>query len=530
MQKSYNPFYTLPLFALFLSVFWAEPASAQWSLDPGRQMEIPDIVAMESSDSHMYVLSDSEGLVVFRALSDSLQWLYSSTGMQDRGSFMQSDIRFAYLYGNGRRLTVVEPTSVLGVYSSTLLPSPPRSVSRIGNNLYLALGMTGLGVLDLSSPESVDSGIVILDAERYRNEPVQSLVSDNEQTLYVLSGGNRIDIYRFNRDRVSNEENSAAAVHDERVRLDRSTSQLYLTENELLGSDEEGRVFLINSDGRTSVIADAGAPVIKLDSWNSQLVFQTSDGILWAGNYEDADGISAWRTNPSAGNHFSVTEDELWVSNFNDIAPVVPQINGLNTRPQRSNGPLRIAEIDDIIIPFPKPLILPIDLENRVESSVSFSFQAPFPNARIRGNTFYWQPTATQTGRHRVEIFATTPEGESHSRSFMVELRPFNSPPRFTPLRPITIPISEAFELEIKAIDPDGMNQDLIRYLGVDLPDGARLNERTGQFTWSPTIRQVGTHQFEVVATDQYGAAASQNVEIRVLEIGDSESEAGNGR
>lgn len=527
MQKQYR---TLAYLFFFILCFTeAGSVSAQWSLNPARQMEIPDIVTIESSESHLYVLSETEGLVVFRAHSDSLQWLYSSTGMQQRGSILQSDIRFAYLYGNGRRLTIVEPTSVLGVYSSTLLPSVPGSVSRIGNNLYLALGEDGLGTIDLSDPESVDSEIMIMDQERFRNQPVQNLVSDNKQILYVLSGGNRIDIYRVNRDR-TDDNNLSTAVHDERVRLDRSAEKLFLTENELVGSDSEGRVFLINSDGRTSVIAETGSTIKKLDSWNNMLIFQTDDHVLWLGDYRQSGSISAWRDNEPAGNHFTVTENELWVSNFDNISPVIVQSGNEDPVVQRDRGPLRIAEIGDVVLPFPKPLLLPITLENRVETDVSFSYEAPFANARIRGNTFYWQPTATQTGRHRIEIFATTPEGESHSRSFMVELRPFNSPPRFTPLRAITIPINESFQLEIKAVDPDGMNQDLIRYLAVDLPEGARLDEQTGQFTWSPSIRQVGTHRFEIVATDQYGAAASQNVEIRVLEISDGESDIENGR
>ena len=527
MQKLYR---TLSYFVLLiLCLAESDPVSAQWSLNPARQMEIPDIITIESSESHLYVLSETEGLVVFRAHSDSLQWLYSSTGMQQRGNTLQSDIRFAYLYGNGRRLTVVEPTSVLGVYSSTLLPSMPNSVSRIGNNLYLALGENGLGTIDLSDPESTDSEIVIMDQDRFRNQPVQSLVSDNEQILYVLSGGNRIDIYRVNRDRTDSNKLSTA-VHDERVRLDRPAEKLFLTENELVGSDSEGRVFLINSDGRTSLIAETGSTIKKLASWNNMLVFQTYNDALWLGDYGQGGSISPWRVNEQAGNHFTVTETELWVSNFDNIAPVIGLNNDDVQTVQRDRGPLRISEIDDVILPFPKPLLLPITIENRVETEISFSYEASFDNAKIRGSTFYWQPTATQTGRHRIEIFATTPEGESHSRSFMIELRPFNSPPRFTPLRPVTIPINEDFQLEIKAVDPDGMNRDLIRYLAVDLPEGARLNERTGQFTWNPSIRQVGTHRFEIVATDQYGAAASQNVEIRVLEISEGESDIENGR
>lgn len=512
------------LFSTVILLCFSNPAISQWSQDPSKRMEIPDILTLESSESHFYVLSGREGLVVFRALDGSLQWLYSSTGMQERGTVLQSDIRFAYLYGNGRRLTVVEPTSVLGVYSSTLLPSAPNSVSRIGNYLYLAMGRNGLGRLNLSSPESVDSDITPIDPERYTDQPVQSLVSDNTQILYVLSGENRIDIYRVNRNSEGNDDN-LPVIHDERVRLDRSAEHLFLTENELIGSDRGGQIFMINSDGRTRVIGDVGSSVNKVGIWNNQLLVHTDDNRLWIGEFGSSNRLTLWKENERAGNYFSITEDQLWISDFNNFAPVIASSNDRQTVNNRERGPLRIAEISDVTLPFPKPLILPLLLENSIDTEVSFSFEAPFNNARIRGNTFYWQPTATQTGRHRVEIFATTADGESHSQSFMIDLRPFNSPPRFTPVRSVTIPVNEAFQLDIKAVDPDGMNQNLIRYLGVDMPEGARLNEQTGLFTWNPTIRQVGTHRFEVVATDQYGAAASQNIEIRVVEISEETGE-----
>ena len=130
---------------------------------------------MEASPTHLYVLSEQEGLVVFRTYSDSLQWLYTSRGMQRRGDHMMSDIRFSYLFGDSRHMTVLEPTSVLGVYSSTVLPAQPNAVSRLKNNLYVALGEDGLGKLSLATPETVDSevkfnaeneigGAVVLDA------------------------------------------------------------------------------------------------------------------------------------------------------------------------------------------------------------------------------------------------------------------------------------------------------------------------------------------------------------------------------
>jgi hypothetical protein len=86
-------------------------------------------------------------------------------------------------------------------------------------------------------------------------------------------------------------------------------------------------------------------------------------------------------------------------------------------------------------------------------------------------------------------------------------------------MRPVTLPVGEKFELKLTAVDPDGPDPELIRFIGVDMPSGASIDEATGVFTWSPTIRQVGKHTFRVIATDQFGAAASQDFEMNVIEI-----------
>lgn len=82
----------------------------------------------------------------------------------------------------------------------------------------------------------------------------------------------------------------------------------------------------------------------------------------------------------------------------------------------------------------------------------------------------------------------------------------------------MTIPVDEAFTLPVRATDPDGTHRNLIRYIGVDLPDGAAIDEKSGEFSWTPSPRQTGESRFRIIATDQYGAAASTDVVIRVIE------------
>lgn len=508
-----NPRLLCSIWTLLAVILLAQPVSAQWSHDYRYQMEIPDIIALHSSDTHFYALSEREGLAVFRAHSDSLQYLYTSTGMQQRGNVLDSDIRFAYLYGDTRRLTVIEPTSVLGVYSSTVLPHRPRAVKRIGNYLYIAMGSGGLGSLSLESPESVDSDVQLIDEERFDGNDVQFLATDRNRILYVLSGNRYIDIYA-----ISSDDDETLAEHEERVEIDRSADKIFLTSDELIGAGRGGSIFLIDSGGSTQSVADVESRVRDLRIWDDQLVVRTENRELWIGPMDDQ--LTRWKSDEDAGNHFTITENRLWVSENNQLSPVIyREPSDMAGVEDNGSGRLSIKEIEDLTLPFPKPLLLAIELENDVDADVTFSYNASFNNARIRGNTFYWQPSATHTGRHQIEIVARSSDGQTDRQTFTVDLRPFNAPPRFTGTSPVTIPVGEAFQLDIKAIDPDGVNPNLIRYLGVDMPDGARLNERTGLFTWNPNIRQVGTHTFQVVATDQYGAAASQDFEIRVVEL-----------
>lgn len=510
------------LFALIflLSALFTLDAEAQWVKDTRLQMEIDNTINIHSSEAHLYVLSESEGLVVFRVHDDSVQWLYSSTGMQQRGHLLDGDIRFAYLYGDTPRLTVIEPTSVLGVYSSTVLPATPRSVKRIGNNLYIALGQRGLGMLSLESPESVDSDVQYIDADRFEGSSVMSLATDDNQVLYVLSGSNTIDVYE-----IGSDENDIN--HDDRVTLSQPVEKIFLTESELFGTDQSGQIFSIRSNGQTSLVADVEQSVTKLQSWNDRLVVRTETASLWI---EGADNnLVEWRSDERAGNHFAVTGSQLWMSDFDQISRVVERNQIAGSESSRSavgSDQLSLKPINNVILPFPRPLILPIELENELQpGNISFSYEAPFNNARIRGNSFYWQPSANQTGTHRVTITGTTADGQSDSVDFTIELRPFNAPPRFSPGRPMTIPVGESFEFTINAVDPDGMNRNLIRYLGVDMPSGANLNEQTGEFTWTPTVRQVGEHEFRVIATDQFGAASSQNYTLNIIEINEEEEQ-----
>lgn len=483
-------------------------------------MEIPSVIAMESSPAHLYVLSNSEGMVVFRAHNDSLQWLYSSTGMEQRGNRVTADIRFAYLFGYNRRLTVLEPTSVLGVYSSTLLPEKPLDAQRIEQKLYLALGSGGLARISLRNPASVDSTAEMVAAQNLQGANIIDLESAGNQ-LFVLSNDNKLYIFQSG-------ENGISLSRE--LPLLREMERIFLLNQNLIGSDRNGNIYDINREGELSKLGSIGEEVQKIRTWKDWLIIKGTSNRIWT-SYQNRSPV-LWKDDSDAGNYFTITKEQFWLSEYNQISRIVagqPAVanNATENTPALPSN-INMIPVGDQVVPYPKPLLLDLELEGNIPTDqIQFAYQSDIESAKIKSNGFYWQPKADDVGEHRFKVVATASNGATDSTIFTVDVRSFNAPPRFAPLRPISIPVGESFTLPVKATDPDGMHQDLIRYLGVDLPEGATVSEQTGEFTWTPTARQVGENKFRVIATDQYGAASSVDIAIRVVNT-QRGSESGN--
>lgn len=499
--------------ALFVSLSVNTTAQPTLEKDYSYVMEIPSLIAIDSSPAHLYALSESEGMIVFRTHSDTLQWLYSSTGMEQRGNTMTSDIRFSYLYGNGRRLTVLEPTSVLGVYSSTLLPSNPRDAKRIDQNLYVALGDKGLGKISLRTPASVDSTMDFVGRSRLSQEHIIDLEASRDQ-LFALTREQKL--YQFS---YENDNLSLSREFD----LSEEITGIHLIDRTLFGSDKNGNIYEIDSSGDLSSLGSIGEPVTKIEAWNDWMIIKGNSNRLWT-SYQNR-SPDLWKENKNAGNYFTVTKGNLWLSEYDKVSKVVTSNKQIASRStetnqqQKSTANLSLREIPNQTIPHSQPLLLPIETNDNVPANViQFTYQSDIDNAEIRGQSFYWQPSSNDIGTHRVKIIASTTSGQIDSTSFNIQVKSFNAPPRFVPIRPISIPVGERFTLPFKATDPDATDSNMVRIMGVNLPDGASIDEATGTFIWTPSARQVGENKFRVIATDQYGAANSVDVTINVVE------------
>lgn len=506
MKYTIKFFLIIPFF-LFLGIeAWGQETLSQ---DYSQLMEIPDVVEMEASPAHLYVLSETEGMAVFRIYQDSLQWLYTSSGMQRRGNRIMADIRFAYLFGNSKRLTVLEPTSVLGVYSTTLLPEAPRAAARLENNLYIALGKTGLGMVSLETPETVDSEAEILAINDIADASVLDVKSTEiSKQLFVLTDTPSLLIYNFN--------NGEIQLSRE-LRLNEKITNIFIDNEQVWGSTTNGEIYEIRSAGLGKRIGIVNGPVQKVRSWNSRFFARTTSGIVWAA--ESGTLLTQWKNDRQGGNYLAGSSESQWISEYDKISRVI--INDANTSTSSPvTSEFEIKPIPNQVLAYPNPLMLALEMEgNYPAENVEFSYRANVNNAKIRNQGFYWQPTVNQVGNYWFNIIATNAKGEVDSTRFVVDVRSFNSPPRFSPIRTTSIAVNVPYEIQYQATDPENPESSLIRYIGVDLPEGANINESTGTFKWTPTERQIGETTFKIIATDKLGAASSVDVTLNVLEV-----------
>lgn len=491
--------------AVVIFLGWSTLAAAQSGTarfdDPTLQ-RIPDLVAVASSPTHLFALSSSEGLAVFRTQSDTLQWLFTSDGMANRGTRLSADSRFAYLFGSDMRLSIIEPTALQGVYTSVYLPSKPRAAVRVGTTLFASTEANQIHSIPLDRPADAER-FDTLSIDGLRNESIHDMLLFSRQVV-ILSGRTL-----WFMDAIGNRLKVASSE-----RLQQDARRLHDINGILHASTTRGELFEIRIGGTMRRILDVREPIHTALMAGNQWFVRAESGKAWVIMGENRTVLH--RPNPESGNHVGMVNGRVWMSHH-DLFGRVTVTESTTARP--SNAPVKLRPIAAQNVLVPRPLLMSIELEPSSQDQVRFQVRSETADAQIRGKGLVWQPSATQAGRHTIHVTAIAENGSRDSTSFQVTVHTFNQPPRFNPLRPIAIPVGEAYQLPILAIDPDGANADLVRYAGFDLPSGATLSERTGLFNWTPDQRQVGIHTFRVVATDAMGVSAEIAVQITVRAI-----------
>jgi hypothetical protein len=479
------------------SVAMAQPGSV--SIEPNTAHLIPDITAVAASPTHLFVLSGSEGLIVFRTRPDTLQWLYRTDGMTSRGTRLSADSRFAYLMGEDNRLSILEPTALQGVWSSVALPARPRLAVRSGTTLFAVTERNGLYAVPLTGPADVER-FDTLTIAGIRPDAITDMIAFSRQIL-VASGRNLILLDPVG-SRLSNPSTQ---------RLNQDILRLHDLNGVLHASNARGELFEVRSGGNLRKVLDVPEGIRTVIQSGRHFHVRGESGRSWILNTDGR--VVHRRVNPESGNHMALVNGRVWMSDFARFGRITVSDTGA---PPLNTAGIRFKPIPAQTLLLPRPLLVTVDLETPAGGSVVYSVRSETAKPVIRGKGVFWQPTSADIGTHAITIRGLSESGSRDSVTFTVEVRSFNQPPRFTPIRPVTIIANEPYGTTFRAIDPDSPSPDLIRYTAIDLPAGSTLSERTGLFNWTPDTRQIGVHRFTIRATDANGVPAETSVQITV--------------
>ena len=151
--------------------------------------------------------------------------------------------------------------------------------------------------------------------------------------------------------------------------------------------------------------------------------------------------------------------------------------------------------------------------------TLTFSMTDAPTGASINQNTgaFTWTPTASQVGMHTITFQVEDGAGATDSEAITVTVSESNENPVLGAIGPKSV--DELATLVFTATASDDDDDTLTFSLASDAPAGASINPTTGEFIWTPTELQDGTHSITVRVSDGNGGSDSETITVTVSEV-----------
>ncbi len=107
--------------------------------------------------------------------------------------------------------------------------------------------------------------------------------------------------------------------------------------------------------------------------------------------------------------------------------------------------------------------------------------------------------------------------------TFRITVHDVNQNPEITSEPVENVRVEEEYQYDVDAVDAD--EEDNLQFELTAFPDGMIIDEETGEITWTPQENQEGAHAVAVRVTDNFGGEDTQEFNIRVQGVPDSDGD-----
>lgn len=133
---------------------------------------------------------------------------------------------------------------------------------------------------------------------------------------------------------------------------------------------------------------------------------------------------------------------------------------------------------------------------------------------------FNWTPTYDQSGDYPgITVNLNDPAGLGDSKSFNLKVNHVNRTPELAAIPATGGAENSAISFALSGTDPDIEDEGKLMYACLNLPAGATLDARSGEFTWTPNFTQAGEYTLNFKISDPAGLAAEQSAVITVSDV-----------
>lgn len=195
--------------------------------------------------------------------------------------------------------------------------------------------------------------------------------------------------------------------------------------------------------------------------------------------------------------------------------PLTIEVTGTPVDGPPSIEPIADVTIDELTRLFFEPVVSDPDGD-----PFDLVWEGTPPGAVING-IFDWTPGEDQgPDTYEVTLFAIQADDPDlfDSETFTITVDEVNEPPTLDlPVLPLEVSTDEPFTFDADATDPD-LPANTLTFSLVGAPAGASIDPTTGEFSWTPTVDQVGPATFDVVVSDGVASDAAE-VSVTVGEV-----------